>query len=450
MASERRGRGVTDTHSTRSMSGSGEGRGELWVVVSDEAGVRVVPLPSKRRIGRSRSCDVVVEDGSVSREHAALFDVAGTLQIEDLGSRNKTRLVGTELAAGESLPVGLGAVVSVGSATLVLQRGRPAAAPPRKEPSAADAPVVAEDAAMKRLLALLDVVGPSPLPVLLLGETGTGKEVFAERLHARSPRAEKALVRVNCAALGGSLLESELFGHEKGAFTGAATGKPGVFEAADGGTLFLDEIGEMPEGTQAKVLRVIEHGEVTRLGSTKPRRIDVRYVAATHRDLPAWAAEGRFRSDLFFRLNGYAMTIPPLRERKDDVAPLARWFLARAAVAGRPPRAIDEDALARLAKHTWPGNVRELRTVIDRALVLSGAGPIGLAHLVFDGALPAPEPAVSPLRSRRSSFEYEHVLRVLEQTGGDRKAAAALLGIAYRTLLEKLAENGHPSARTRK
>jgi DNA-binding NtrC family response regulator len=433
--------------------------GDVWFVVSSTGGLHAAPMPRKKRVivGRSRSCDVVIDDTSVSREHAALFDVGGQLRVEDLGSRNGTRVMGQPVAPGATAPVALGSVLSIGHATLLLQRGAPGRGPERAgshgEPSEAEHTVV-RDATMQRLHALLDVIAPSSLNVVLLGETGTGKEVFAEALHARSHRAGRALVRVNCAGLTGTLLESELFGHEKGAFTGAQGARGGLFEAAHGGTLFLDEIGEMPLDTQAKVLRVIEHGEVTRLGSTTPRKIDVRYVAATHRDLLARGAEGLFRMDLFFRLNGYTMTLPPLRERKDEIGALAQLFLDRVAPPSHARRALGRDVVARLEAHAWPGNVRELKNVIERAAVLAGQGPITGAHLLLDGPASAlaavPAPPAPLLRSGRSSFEYQHIQAVLEQTQGDRKAAAALLGIAYRTLLEKLAENGHPSSRRKR
>ncbi len=447
--------GALDTQTTYSV---GRGRVDvstLWVVVSAASGLRAEQLPRKKRIvvGRSRSCDIVVDDGSVSREHAAIFDAGGELRLEDLGSRNRTTVTGRALREGESAAISVGSVIEIGHATLLVQHGEPAGTPVA---AGATPGTVVSDPTMQRLHALLDVIAPSPLNVLLLGETGTGKEVFAEALHARSLRARAPLVRVNCAGLAGSLLESELFGHEKGAFTGAQGAKPGLFEAATGGTLFLDEVGEMPLDTQAKVLRVIEAGEVTRLGSVAPRRVDVRYVAATHRHLEARIEDGSFRADLFFRLNGYTMTLPPLRERREDILPLAELFVERMAKAGHAGagcrRVLGPDAQAALEQYAWPGNIRELKNVIERASVLAGpSGRIEPRHLQLaprasDGA----EGNASPLRAQRSSFEYQHILGVLEETGGDRKAAAAILGIAYRTLLAKLAENGHPSSRSRK
>ena len=204
--------------------------------------------------------------------------------------------------------------------------------------------------------------------------------MFAEAIHNGSRRAHAPLLRINCAALSGSLLESELFGHEKGSFTGALGAKAGLFESADGGTVFLDEVGELPLDTQAKLLRVIERGEVIRLGSVQPRRVDVRYVAATNRDLQQLIAENRFRSDLFFRLNGFAVTLPPLRKRRREVVPLARFFLDRAA-QGRQ-YTLGPAAEAALESYPWPGNVRELKNVVERAIVLAGpSGNIEPMHL---------------------------------------------------------------------
>ena len=356
---------------------------EAWLVISSAAGVRAIPLPRQPRIviGRMHTCDIVIEDESVSRQHAALLNPGNGLSIEDLGSRNKTKVTGRSLGRGETAPLSVGNVVEIGHATMFVQLGRPATArvgTPSSPPAAGASPHVAASSAiildptMQRLYALLDVIAPSPLNVLVLGETGTGKEVFAEAIHNGSLRARAPFLRINCAALSGSLLESELFGHEKGAFTGAQGAKAGLFESAHGGTVFLDEVGELPLDTQAKLLRVIERGEVMRLGSVAPRRVDVRYVAATNRDLQQLIAENRFRSDLFFRLNGFSVTLPPLRKRRSEIVPLARFFLDRAA-QGRA-YVLGPHAESALEGYPWPGNVRELKNVVERAIVLAGPG----------------------------------------------------------------------------
>jgi len=347
---------------------------EPWLVISSAAGLRAIPLPRAPRvtIGRMHTCDIVIEDESVSRQHAAVVMTPQGLVIEDLGSRNRTKVSGRALSRGETAPLQVGTVVEVGYATMFVQVGRPPSAGPASTgvPSSAKAGAIVHDPTMQRLYALIDVIAPSPLHVVILGETGTGKEVFAEAIHKGSLRTQKPFLKVNCAGLSGSLLESELFGHEKGAFTGALGAKEGLFEAADGGTVFLDEVGELPVETQAKLLRVIEYGEVIRLGSVQPRRVDVRYIAATNRDLQQAIATGRFRSDLFFRLNGFSVTLPPLRKRQKDIVPLAKHFLDRAA-RGRPYM-VSGESQAILERYAWPGNVRELKQVLERALVLSG------------------------------------------------------------------------------
>jgi len=231
--------------------------------------------------------------------------------------------------------------------------------------------IIGGSAIMRRAVELMERVAPARTTVLLTGESGTGKEVFARALHRLSGRGG-AFVAVNCAAIPEHLLESELFGHEKGAFTGAVGRRDGRFQVADGGTLLLDEIGDLPANLQAKLLRVLQEGEVERLGGGRPERVDVRLIAATNRDLDAEIAAGRFRSDLYYRLNVIAIELPPLRERGDDVPRLAQHFLRRFAAANdKPVRSIEGDALAALSAWTWPGNVRELENVIERAVVLS-------------------------------------------------------------------------------
>lgn len=404
--------------------------GERWLVVSSEAGLATMRLPDRAEItiGRAAGCDVVVDDPSVSRRHASL-DAAGALR--DLGSRNGTTVAGKRLASGASARLGMGGVAEVGNVTIVLVPARPV----RSARAALDEPP-AHDPTMRHLYGLLELVGPSDLPVLIFGETGVGKEVFAEAVHARSRRAKAPFLRVNCAGLTGSLLESELFGYERGAFTGALAAKPGLFEAAHGGTMFLDEVGELPQDTQAKLLRVLDAGEVYRLGSHTPRRIDVRYVAATNRNLEAAVDAGTFRQDLFFRLDGFALTLPPLRRRPRDIVPLAELFLERcAARAGVPaPRVTDEVARA-LVVHPFPGNVRELKHMIDRAFVFArGGAELTLEHLSL--------PTVPRPRPRALDVDRETIEAALRRTSGNQRRAAELLGIARRTLINRMEEFG--------
>jgi DNA-binding NtrC family response regulator len=286
-------------------------------------------------------------------------------------------------------------------------------------------------------------VARGPIGVLLTGETGAGKEVLAEFLHRRSPRAGGPLVRVNCAALTDSLVESELFGHEKGAFTGAQRERRGLIETADGGTLFLDEIGEIPAAAQAKLLRVVEERQVTRVGSSEPRPVDVRFVAATNRDLEAEVAAGRFRRDLYFRLAGVVLAIPPLRERPLEIELLARTFAAEADAR------LGDAALAALRAHAWPGNVRELRNVIERAALLAVDQPIDVEHLGLAAAPAAPAAAPAALPDELAAIERQRIVDALEQCGGNQTRAAELLGMPRRTLVKRIAKYNVPRPRKR-
>ncbi len=283
--------------------------------------------------------------------------------------------------------------------------------------------------------------------VLILGETGAGKEVLAEWIHRRSPRSDGPFVCINCAALTDTLLESELFGYEKGAFTGATQAKPGLLEAAAGGTVFFDEIGDMPAALQTKILRAIESRKVIRVGGLTPRPLDVRFLSATHVDLEAAIAGERFRSDLYFRLNGISLTIPPLRDRPEEIEPLARAFLNAACAPGkqRSPR-LSPDALEVLRAYDWPGNIRELRNAIERALVLSEGGEIDPEHLPVEKlrlARPAPPPPVaSNVQTREEDPERERIVAVLAEVGANQTRAAKKLGMSRGTLIERLKRYG--------
>ena len=360
-----------------------------------------------------------------------------------------------------------------------------------QQPPAPDGPLVVMEPAMQRLYRLAERVADSTICVLLMGETGVGKEVLAETIHKHSPRARTTMLRINCAALSESLLESELFGHERGAFTGAAQAKQGLLESANGGTVFLDEIGELPMPTQAKLLRVFEGNEVMRVGAVKPRRIDVRFIAATNRDLEEGTRRGTFREDLYFRLSGVSLVIPPLRERLTEIEPLARTFVRQFARAGEQP--ISPEALSWLQSYSWPGNVRELRNIIERAMLLAGPGPILLEHLpvekmgntlpagspAFRPSIPPPPPVPRPrpqhafvshaptlppsppeappmamdstpdeLRRQLEVAERNRILQALDACAGNQTRAAKMLGISRRTLVSRL--DAYGIARPRK
>jgi two-component system response regulator AtoC len=310
-------------------------------------------------------------------------------------------------------------------------------------------PIVAASPPMIDLLEILERAAEYKATVLLTGESGTGKEVLARAIHAQSGRRAQAFVAVNCAAIPEALLESELFGHARGAFTGADRARRGLFVEADGGTLFLDEIGELPPPLQAKLLRVLQEEEVMPVGESKPRKIDVRVIAATSRDLERDVASGRFREDLFYRLDVFRVRVPPLRERREDVPLLVDHFIAsfRETLA-KPVRTIADDALDRLVDHPWPGNVRELENVLERAMILADSDRITLADLPEAIATPRKKAAPSgasgdfSMRRARRRFETELIRRALDATGGNRTRAARLLEISHRALLYKIKEYG--------
>ena len=517
----------------------------LVVMGPDEFASHPLPAAGEVVIGRGTGVEVALADPLASRRHARLR-VGATVEVEDLGSANGTRVRETPLVARQAARVLPGEAIAIGSTILMIQQNRarplPRALLPhpefegridwecaRAEATGAVFSVVrlqltrgdggelaAASGQVLRPIDLLGVYGPSEYEVLLpglgpeaatsvaralaravgarartgiasypadgrhagalvaracarlrgdgdgdessdeeapaldeemqrvhalaaraatgsinlliLGETGAGKEVLARRVHRLSPRAGRPFVCINCAALSEALLESELFGHERGAFTGATAAKPGLLETAPGGTVFLDEVGELPAALQAKVLRVIETHELTRVGSVRPRRIDVRFIAATNRDLEAEVARGAFRRDLYFRLNGMTLAIPPLRARPRELPALCRLFCKElGAAAGRKvvPR-LTPEALARLCAHGWPGNVRELRNVIERALLLAPGDEIGVDHL--PGGTPV-DPAAS---------ERERILAALAACAGNQSRAARQLGISRKVLLARL------------
>jgi two-component system response regulator HupR/HoxA len=314
-----------------------------------------------------------------------------------------------------------------------------------REATVASSEIVGKSVAIRSVLELVAKVAPSQTTVLIQGETGTGKELVARAIHQASPRRESLFVAVNCAALSEGVLESELFGHKKGAFTGAIGDRKGMFEVADGGTLFLDEISETSNGLQAKLLRVLQDSEVRPVGETQPHKVDVRVVAATNRNLKDEVATGRFREDLFFRLNVFPLVIPPLRERRDDIPILAQHLTRRLSlqlkkrVEGPSP-----EALALLARHAFPGNVRELANEIERAILLGEPGA-ALTEDLFSEAiqqLAGSDGDAGMLQVRTDDFERDQIRLALERSGGVKTHAADELGITYRGLLKKMKRLG--------
>jgi DNA-binding NtrC family response regulator len=521
----------------------------LQVVTDAFTSTHALPASGQVIIGRADRADIVIDDPSLSRRHAALH-LGPPLAIEDLGSANGTRLRDQPLTPERPTPLSPGDAVELGDVLVIVQR-RPHSGPTRTtwtheafeaaldetcrqaEPgagfvvirvrfdSAAQSPqvhaalaetfskldrvaafapnelearlpgatradaqrrlsaltamlavqgislragaahfptdgrnaqallgradvesrpsrtgaaaLVVESEALGAVMALAERVAPSELSVLILGETGVGKERIAELIHQRSPRSKGPLLRLSGAALSESLLESELFGHEKGAFTGAVAAKPGLLESAGSGTVFLDEIGELPPSTQAKLLRVLEAREVTRVGALKPTAIDVRFLSATHRNLEAEVAAGRFRQDLYFRINGMTLTVPPLRQRRADILPLARAFLPAALT-------LSAEAEQLLERYAWPGNVRELRNVVERAALLSDGKVVSADHLPVEKLTEAAPLAPAAARELSPELEAERrrLLDALAACGGNQTRAARALGISRGTLLIKM------------
>ncbi len=313
-------------------------------------------------------------------------------------------------------------------------------------PEVGSATPVVHDAAMQRVYSLVDRIADTTMTVLLLGETGVGKELVCEAIHRRSSRRDRPLIKLNCAALPETLLESELFGHERGAFTGADRKKVGFFEAADGGTLFLDEIGDMPLSLQAKLLRVLERKVITRVGGTTEVATDARVVAATHRDLDADVRAGRFRQDLLFRIGGFTIVVPPLRDRPAEIVPLAEHFArTTAAEQGRSAPAIGEDAKDLLSGYTWPGNVRELKNAVERALVLceSSITASDLPDRLRDAAhRTRPVTVSADVRGHLAEVERAAIVAALETENNNQTRAAKRLGLSRRALIYKMEKYG--------
>jgi len=461
----------------------------LQLAIIDSGRLTFFSLPREGTvlIGRGQHADVRLEDPRVSRDHARLH-LGEATEIEDLGSANGTlvqnRLIPkfTRISISPTQGIGLGnAVIVIQPLDVQQQIAAASDQAPRMKPASPPDGIVLLDEQMRRLYEMAARVALGQVSVLILGETGTGKELLAETIHRSSPRASKDFLCINCATLSESLLESELFGYEKGAFTGAQQSKAGLLESAPGGTVFLDEVGEMTAATQSKLLRALEARQILRVGGTKPRPIDVRFVSATNRNLVDEVARGQFRRDLYFRLNTVTLEIPPLRERGVEIAPLAQRFAAAAcSAAGRKiaPRFTDA-AIQELEAYPWPGNVRELRSIVERAVLLCER-EISPQHLALkearrlsepllprsanDGSSEASLPASrraqpetreaatssrSNLRVERATLERRRIKEALDLFGGNQTRAAQYLGISRRTLLNRLDEYGYTRPRKR-
>lgn len=473
---------------------------QVLVVAHGPAGVQslVVAEGQSRVVGRQLPADLIVNDASLSRLHAEIAFDGARVQVTDLGSRNGTRLGSARLQPRTATDLKLGQALKMGATRLLVhglarhglagqslmgeQGGAEARAPARQ----AQDGVVAVSSVMTNLLRQADKAARAPVSILIQGETGSGKEVVAGYVHRRSARAQKPLVTVNCGAIPESLLASTLFGHVRGAFTGAVQAQAGLFEQADGGTLFLDEVGELSLEAQVNLLRVLESGRITRVGGAKEVAVDVRIISATHRDLPSRVHSGLFREDLLYRLNAVALDIAPLRERIEDLESLSQVLLR--AIAARfemPVPRLAAPSLAALQGYAFPGNVRELRNVLEHGMVQCEQGVIGVADLpsriraVFPAipalrSLAAGQPEIAtpdvgatvpgrwlglagsqnvspgaivsdegvPFRTRMERIEEGMIREALAATGGNQTEAAERLQIPRRTLVHKLRSYG--------
>jgi DNA-binding NtrC family response regulator len=391
-------------------------------------------------VGKDPTCDAPIDDPYVSTRHLRIEPRGAAWSLLDLGSTNGTFIAGARITRAE-LPLGL--PVQLGDAELVLE-ARDTLDAPRAE---AFEGMISRDPAMRQVFELVERVAPSDAAVTILGETGVGKELVARALHGRSGRRDAPFIPVNCSAIAESLIESELFGHEKGAFSGAERLRKGAFEEADRGTIFLDEIGELPLDLQPKLLRVLELGEVKRVGASRPLTVNVRIVAATHRDLRAQVRAGKFREDLFYRLCVVPITVPPLRQRKGDVQILAEAFLQRASPRGMGLRWSPE-ALARLEGYDWPGNVRQLRNVVQRALLFRGEGlAVPASAVTFEDTRTTPadtgdDDTMYVRGLSLEEIEREAIRLSLRRNLGKRAAVVKELQIAKSTVMKRIGQWG--------
>jgi DNA-binding NtrC family response regulator len=387
---------------------------------------REAVVDEKVMIGCAEDNDLVLADPYVSGWHCVVRREGNRVIVVDCGSKNGTFVGGTRVECGELTP---GMRITVGRTAIRVATEGVTARP--------GAGMVGSSLAIERVRSQIARVAPTRATVLILGESGTGKELAALALHEQSGRSG-AFVVVNCGAISPSLVESELFGHERGAFTGAAGRRRGVFEEADGGTLFLDEIGELPLELQPKLLRALEQGTVRAIGGSGERKIDVRVIAATHRDLPGEVREGRFRLDLFHRLSMVSLQLPSLRQRRADIAELAEHFLDQIAPETGGRKFLSSSAREAIVAHGWPGNVRELRNAIHRAAIFGGG------MLEAEDLLPAPSPKSGEsgriqIDGRRlEDVEREVISVALRRSGGNRRAAAQSLGVPKSTLCDKV------------
>ncbi|HEY0709186.1 MAG TPA: sigma 54-interacting transcriptional regulator [Polyangia bacterium] len=460
-------------------------RHRLLVWLGETAEVWKLPPSGNLLIGRGANADLRIDFVTISRQHARMVIEPGVVRLSDLGSQNGTRVNGERVTSERQLQYG--DIIGFGDTIAVfLEDSGASAGPLREMPERSTLPpepteeqsfqigdrtVLVADPAMKHVYTQLGRLAQSDLSVLLRGETGTGKEVAAGALHAWSRRAKEPFIAINCAALPESIAESELFGHTRGAFSGATADRAGLIEAASGGTIFLDEIGDLSLPVQGKLLRVLETRRLTRLGSVQERPVDIRVVAATHRDLGVGVKEGWFRQDLFFRLNVAMVVLPPLRMRRRDIPLLANSFLQAACEhVGRPPLVMSDLAMERLQAYSFPGNVRELKNLMDYLAAAVPENVVTPEHLrdrlegtsdyehtapidqlngpmggSLGGAVAPATGGVGALQALVEStreHERKQIQAALAATGGNKTKAAKLLGVPLRTFMEKIKRLG--------
>lgn len=407
----------------------------LIIKIPMEAGDATWDLPASGLVvGTQQGTDIQLNDAFVSRRHVKLVPAEHGVRIEDLDSRNGVFVGAQRVRSAELQPP---FQLRAGDTVIHVMRADQSDAVP-SVPA-----LIGDSTEMRQLKSLISRVAAADIPTLILGETGTGKEIIARQVAAASSRAHRPFLTLNCGALSPELLESELFGHEKGAFTGAEMRRIGAFEAADGGTLFLDEIGELPLPMQAALLRSIEYGEVRRVGSAESFRVDVRIIAATNRDLDAEVAKGQFREDLLHRLNVIVLRASPLRERGGDIKILAEHFAREFSPPGKVSQ-FDDTTFARLEAHPWPGNVRELRNAIQRALILATSSTLMPDDIHINPvqhrpeSLQAQEKFSGPEALTMEEREREAIVDALRETRGNKSEAAEKLGISRSTIHRKL------------
>ena len=428
--------------------------GSAWLIVEGQGwngGGRPVEIGRDPIVlGSAEGCGLRIDDPHVSRRHAEILRTPSGIVLRDLGSRNGT-LVGR--IAVKEVVLTSGAEIKLGNTTLHFEMGGEAGRlghlahdPVRDEELAGVptrfGPAIGTSPGMRRVFALLGRLAPTELTITFIGETGTGKDVLAHAVHQASPRAGGPFVVFDCGGVSAQLVASELFGHERGAFTGAIAQKVGRFELADGGTLFLDEVGDIPLELQPKLLRVLQEHEFERLGSTRTKRTDVRIVAATHRSLEEMVAAGTFRSDLYYRFNVFPIVLPSLRERRDDIPRLVRYFVQKFARAmNKQIETIPSEAMSVLAAYDWPGNVRELENAIERAVILTNGSALQVPLAEFQRRTSAPPPMDGTLEAT----ERQAILAALREANwviAGPRGAARHLGLKRSTLVSRMQKLG--------